>query len=199
MRRWPGTERIAALAVTGVLAAVSGCGAGQPAPSGQSAGSGSGSTSVNAGGGSGDPAPGPDGGAGAPVPVVRGAVSVTPDAGEYRMGAVIKVTVANGTERPVYTEDFKTACTIVTLQRRDGADWTDMIGCALGRPTETVRIGPGLGRTAELDPASIHLNNTPGGPGFGTGSYRLMFTYRLDPAPGTGNPSVVYSEQFAVR
>jgi hypothetical protein len=136
---------------------------------------------------------------GSPVPVRKGEVSVTLDAGDYRVGAVIHVTVANGTDRAVYTEDFKTSCSIVTLQRRDGSGWTDITGCRLGRPTVTVATGPGLGRAVDLDPTGFHLGGTTGGPAFGAGSYRVTFTYRLDPTLGTPDPLAAHSPRFTIH
>jgi hypothetical protein len=200
MRRSPWLSTLTTLAMIGTLAAMSGCGAdsgaGQPPAVG---GSGSAeATSATAGPGSGGPAPapGPVGGSGAPVPIAKGNVSVQLDASQYRVGAVIHVTVANGTDRPIYTEDFKTDCSIVILQRRDGTAWTDVLGCRLGRPTMTVQIGPALGRTVALDPTGFHL---AGGQAFGNGTYRVKFTYRSDPALGGEDPFTAYSAEFAMR
>src|SRR5207244_1969271 len=148
-----------------------------------------------------DPPAPPPPESGSQVPLVKGEVSVRLDAGGYRVGAVIPVTVSNGMDRPVYTEDFKTACSIVILQRGDGGGWTDITGCALGRPTATVTIGPGLGRQVEIDPASVHLNRgaPPGTRAFGAGTYRVKFTYRVEPAVGGEDPLTAYSPEFAIR
>src|SRR5947207_2835977 len=108
--------KLAALAAIGALTAMSGCGADhgagqpagvtEPAPAG---GSGS-ATAGTANPGSEVSDPQPAGGSGAPVPIAKGQVSVRLDAGEYHEGAVIHVAVTNKTDRPVYTEDFKTSC-----------------------------------------------------------------------------------------
>ncbi|HEV8558150.1 MAG TPA: hypothetical protein VGR06_17390 [Actinophytocola sp.] len=216
MRRTPWSSKLVALAATGVLTVMSGCGAdrgaGEPEATGEPAAT---SESVPAGGSDGadatsitarptigtpGPAPGPVGGPGSPVPFVAGEVSVKLDAGEYRVGGKIRVTVSNGMDRPVYTEDFKTVCSIAILQRKDGGGWTDITGCALGRPTVTVTIGPGLGQRIEIDPASFHLTRGgPGGPAFGAGTYRVKFTYRGEPTLGGEDPFTAYSPEFTIR
>lgn len=202
MRWWPRPSRLVVLAAIGAVTAVSGCGAERGA--GESA-SGSAPASASAtwatphtsAGTSAQPEPA--GGSGSPVPVTKGAVSVTLDADHYPVGAVIRATVANGLDRAVYTEDFKTACSIVTLQHRDGDAWTDIVGCRLGRPTATVPIGPGLGHAIELDPSSFHLADDTGGSAFGAGLYRVTFTYRLESAVGGEDPLTAYSAEFAIR
>ena len=112
---------------------------------------------------------------------------------------MIQATVHNGMDRPVYTEDFKTACSIVILQRQDGESWTDITGCRLGRPTATVAIEPGMSQPVELDPASFHLTDNPSQPGFGAGTYRVKLTFRTDPAVGGPDPLAAYSPAFPVR
>lgn len=131
-------------------------------------------------------------------PLVDGEVLVKLDAGGYQVGEVIRVTVSNGMDRPIYTEDFKTACSIVTLQHREGG-WRDITGCALGRPTVTVTIGPGSMERIEVDPASFHLAHGSGGPAFGAGTYRVAFTYRLERAVSADAPLAAYSPEFAIR
>lgn len=192
MKRWT------ALLVMGLLTVVAGCGAqqgGAPAATSETVpGGGSGSaTSV-------DPtastptttAPPP----GVPAPIVEGPVTVELDAGEYATGRKIRVTVHNGNDRPAYTEDFKTACSIVTLQRKTGSGWADITGCALGRPTMTVKIEPGSTDPIELDPASFHLKN---GPAISAGTYRVKLTYRTEPESTGTDPFTVYSPEFLIR
>jgi hypothetical protein len=132
---------------------------------------------------------------GSPVPVTVGKVQVRLGKAAYRSGEVIQVTVANGLDKPVYTEDFKTMCTIVTLQRSQGGSWSDITGCALGRPTATVTLGPGLGQAVTIDPNSFHLRESPIGPG----TYRVKFGYRLEQDPMGQEPLTAYSPEFSVR
>jgi hypothetical protein len=204
--RWRST--FVGLAAIGVMMAMVACGGerggGESAATSSSVpagGSGTAeSTSVTADNTTSVPAsPGPGGGSGSPVPFVKGDVSVKLDAGGYRVGAIVHVTVSNGMDRPIYTEDFKTACSIVTLQRREGGGWSDVTGCALGRPTVTVTIGPGRGLNVEIDPASFHLAHGSGGPAFGAGTYRVVLTYRLERTVGGADPLAAYSPEFGIR
>jgi hypothetical protein len=189
MKRWP------ALLMLGVLTTMSGCGAetgsGGSAPT---SGGGSGSaTSVDPTASTPTPTAEPPG---VPAPIVEGQVTVALDAGEYAVGRKIRVTVHNGNDRPAYTEDFKTACSIVILQRKTSDGWTDITGCALGRPTMTVKVEPGSADPIELDPASFHLKN---GPAVGAGTYRVKLTYRTEPESTGTDPFTVYSPEFLVR
>jgi hypothetical protein len=130
---------------------------------------------------------------------VEGEVTLALDAAGYAVGQKIRVTVHNGDDRPAYTEDFKTACSIVILQRKGNGGWTDIIGCALGRPTATVTIEPGRTDPIELDPASFHLTNRGTGPAIGAGTYRVKLTYRTEPESTGADPFTVYSPEFLVR
>lgn len=109
----------------------------------------------------------------------------------YRAGENVTVTVANGLDRTIYTEDFKTQCTIVILQRQTSGSWTDITGCKLGRPTLTVSLKPGESRTITLAPDSFHVT-------FGAGAFRIKFTYRMTAELGGDDPNVAYSTEFRV-
>lgn len=134
------------------------------------------------------------------VVVERGTVTVRLGAAEFRAGSVLRVIVANGLDRTIYSDDFKTDCSIVTLERRTASGWDPIVGCALGRPTMTVAIGPSRGRTIEIDPRSMHLQKAAaGGPlAFSGGTYRVAFTYRTQPQPGP-QERTVYSAVFQIR
>jgi hypothetical protein len=145
------------------------------------------------------PAPPEPSDAGSPVAVQPGKVTATVDEPSYRAGAVVSATIANGLSRPIFTTDFKTACTIAFLQRQASGAWTDVTGCRLGRPTATVTIGPGAGRAVEFDPHSFHLTHGGSGLAFGAGSYRVKFTYRLETGPEGDQPLSAYSAEFPIR
>ncbi len=133
------------------------------------------------------------------VKVVPGAVTVTVNAPSYREGEVIRGVVANGLDRTIYTDDLKSDCSIVLLERREGGDWREIEGCAAFRRAFTFGISPGRGREASINPRS---NNFPGwvrGPAFGAGTYRIKFAYWLQPGRPPLQPSVVYSPTFAIR
>lgn len=131
-------------------------------------------------------------------PAPAGSVTVTLSAPRYAAGDPVKVSVSNGSRDAIYTEDFQTACTIVTLQKSAGGSWTDITGCSMGRPTRTLTIEPGTAKEAVLDPHSFHLAEGAGRLGFGAGTYRIRFGYRKAAEPMGAQPLIVYSATFAV-
>jgi hypothetical protein len=133
-----------------------------------------------------------------PPPVDKG-VTVTMSASRYAVGDTLKLTVRNGRSAPVYTEDFQTQCTVVTLQKSAGGSWTDITGCSMGRPTRTVKVEPGAAKQILIDPHAFHLAEGSGGLGFGAGTYRIKFGYRLGAEPMGAQPLTAYSADFAVR
>jgi hypothetical protein len=183
------------LAAIGMLGLMSGCGADGAGTAGSSAG---GSGKAEATSVTGEPTSDTEVPSRPPAGIAKGEVLVTLDSDRYAVGAVLHVNVMNRTDRPIYTEDFKTSCSIVILQRQEGNAWTDIRGCRLGRPTVTVQIGPENGKAADLDPASFHLQ-AGGAGGFGAGTYRVKFTYRNDPGLGGEDPFAAYSAEFAIR
>ena len=183
-----------------VLVSITGCGGGGSAPARTqpSSGAGEGASSVQPAvtGKAGVP----QGNSGSAVPVTTGKVEIRLGKASYRVGEVVVVTVANGLGKSLYTEDFKTVCSIVTLQRSEsGGAWKDIEGCQLGRPTATVTIGAGLGQTVDIDPNSTHFRDGGNRIGFGPGTYRVKFGYRFDRDRVGEEPLVVYSSEFGVR
>jgi hypothetical protein len=186
--------------------AMSGCGddGDSTAKNGTESAGGSGSgtaTSVPGGAGTGISEPSAESlsESGSPVPFVPGEVSAKLGSDGYPVGAVIHVTVSNGLDHPIYTEDSKTACSIVFLQRQDADSWHDIVGCRLGRPTSIVAIDSVLGRRIELDPTSFHLSDGTGRPAFDAGRYRVSFTYRVDPDIAAAEPMIAYSAEFLIH
>jgi hypothetical protein len=139
----------------------------------------------------------PSSGSGSPPVVTVDKVTVTVSADRYAVGENLLVSITNRLDRSIYTEDFKTECTIVYLQRKDNGAWMDITGCRLGRPTMTVAIGAGASKALTIDPNSFHLT---GGsePGLVAGSYRVKFTYRFAQEVGGDDPFAVYSAEFTI-
>jgi len=198
-RRAPVLAMVTAIGVViGVVIGVAGCATRHDAGGSASAQATTASPAVIVSSAESTPGRSPEG-SGSPVPVVAGKVTVVPGATGYRSGVVISATIANGLDRTIYTEDFKTACTIAYLQRADGGTWTDILGCQLGRPTATVSIGPGTGSLVAFDPRSFHLLSGRTGLAFGAGRYRVKFTYALESDAGGAEPLTAYSAEFTIR
>ena len=139
---------------------------------------------------------------GTPVKTVPGKVSVLLDAPSFREGEKIWVTVANGRRQTIYSEDSKTDCSIVILERLAGKIWEPVLGCAVGRAPIVVAIGPGRGRVVTIDPFSFHLRlGTPdtSKPVLRAGTYRIRYAYRLGPGPEFEEPYTAFSPTFQIR
>jgi hypothetical protein len=133
-------------------------------------------------------------------PVTRGKVSVTVTPPVIAERAAISVRIANGLAAVVYTEDSKTDCSIVFLERRDGEAWTRVGGCGLERLPAVVAIGARRVRTARIDPTSFHLGVPEGfPPAIGPGVYRIRFTFRRTPEPLGIEPEAVLSDPFRIE
>lgn len=178
------------------LAAVTGCG-GASDPTAEASGAATVTTVDPATTASAQPPGQPS--SGTPVPVTAGKVDVRLSKTSYRIGEAVQATVGNGSDKPIHTEDFKTDCSIVTLQRLDSGTWKDIEGCVLGRPTATITIGTGLGQTVTINPNSVHLRDGGNRIGFAEGTYRVKFSHRLDHDTSGKEPLVVYSPEFTVR
>lgn len=139
-------------------------------------------------------------GFGLPAVTVPGQVRVLLDAAAYTEGNVLSVTITNGLDVTIYADDEKTDCSIVVLDRQTGSRWEPLLACGLGRTPVALPIGPGRARTAEINPRSTNFGIAPGSAtlGFGAGTYRVTFTYRLDPARGAHEPYSVSLAPFEI-
>lgn len=139
---------------------------------------------------------------GMPVKTEPGKVSVLLGAPSFREGEKIRATVANGRRQTIYSEDSKTDCSIVILERWAGKSWQPILGCAVGRAPIVVAIGPGRGRVVTIDPFSFHLRmGTPdtSKPVLRAGTYRIKYAYRLGPGPEFEEPYTGFSPTFHIR
>ncbi len=140
---------------------------------------------------------------GTPVKVIPGKVGVVLGTLAFREGERIRATIANGLQQTIYTDDAKTDCSIVFLERRVENDWQSLQACPLGRAPRVVAMGPGRGRAVTIDPFSVYLRlgAPPDGarPALRAGRYRIKFTYRLSPTPEAEEPFVVFSPTFPIR
>jgi hypothetical protein len=128
-----------------------------------------------------------------------GKVTITVSASSYRGGSPVSAVITNGLNQAIYTEDGKSDCSIAFLERRDGASWTEAVGCGLRRPPATVAIGAGRGRTVGYDPAGISARSGGGTTStLAAGTYRIRFTYRLTGEPAAEDPLGVLSASFTI-
>ena len=140
-------------------------------------------------------------------PIMLETVSISPDQvtvsvsqGEYYKGETLIVSIANGLDQNIYTNDMKTGCTIAILEKQEGSDWYPFIGCGAERPPMTVEIAGGEVHTVSIDPGSgiYGLGKPPGELAFGAGTYRIKFTYSFDPNKEGEETFSVYSEEISI-
>jgi hypothetical protein len=134
---------------------------------------------------------------GTPGSTRPGEVAVTPAKAAFPVGDPVATTVGNGLDRAIYTEDQKTACSIVLLERWTDGSWEPVLGCGYEKATAVVRIGPGEVVEVEIDPLSTHFEGTAS-PAFHEGTYRFLFAWRTDPGPEGHASSSVTSREFRV-
>lgn len=105
----------------------------------------------------------------------------------------IRVLVANGLATPIFTANYQSECSIVTVQFQSGGAWQPIAPCTEGRPTMIVKIPAGAVAAITLGPTS---GARFGGGLWRVGAYRVEFTYSATPRFGGG--ASVYSAPFQV-
>jgi hypothetical protein len=111
---------------------------------------------------------------GQPAHPPAGKVTVTFNGHGFTTSAPVGVVVANGLNKPIFTHDSKTDCSIIILQHQQGATWTDVLNCNQQRPPATFAIGPAHARTLTIRSSTLSQAD------LGPGTYRVKFTYRFD-------------------
>jgi len=136
---------------------------------------------------------------GQPTRVPDRTVRVTVSAERYAPGAVISAVVANGLDRTIFTNDSKSDCSIVMLQRLRATTWEDVPGCAQQRPPATVAIGPAHARTVSMHPTSSNFRISLGSePTLSAGMYRAKYTYRFTPEQDNNDVMAALSGPFTI-
>lgn len=133
---------------------------------------------------------------GDPAQSSSGVVEIKLGSRTYRAGETVRATITNGLIRTIYTEDSKTGCSIVTLERQNQTEWEPIVGCSVERAPIEFAIGPDRGRDVEIDPKSEHFASASD---LGPGIYRIRFTFRFDKGAEGGEANEVISETFEIR
>jgi hypothetical protein len=128
-----------------------------------------------------------------------GAVTVATTLNSYREGEVITVTVANGRDQSIYSEDQKTDCSIVSLEHLAGDRWETVTGCGAERAPLIVELRRGATHSVRIDPTSTNFQGGDGSPAARAGTYRIVFTYRLAAGPEGVEPERVVSPTFRIE
>jgi hypothetical protein len=122
------------------------------------------------------------------------------NASSFDLSQLIDFTIQNGMDKPIYTEDMKSDCSIIFLERWDGIAWQLIPGCAQRRAPVVFEIEPGQEYSATIDPASPNFEISPDAstPATTPGMYRIRFNYRVEAEPEGEEPYNVFSESFSL-
>jgi hypothetical protein len=136
-------------------------------------------------------------GLGQPTEVVPGAITITPSAADYERGSPISAIIGNGLRHTIYTEDLRSDCSILFLERQDATGWQQVPGCNVRRSPATVAIGSSRGRTVVIDPSSDAFLAVlgPSEVPLHEGTYRFTLTYQ---AGASGQSLSVSSTAFQI-
>lgn len=124
-----------------------------------------------------------------------GPVTVTTNLPSYTTGDAIGVTVTNTSKTDFYTQDGKSACTVVQLERYDSqkATWTHVDLCNNGQAIQVFTIA---------ESSSVPYTLAPNSPGdtnaWQSGTYRVAVTYSSQ-ADGVSNPQEAHSAAFNIK
>lgn len=122
-----------------------------------------------------------------------GKVSVTVDHMLSTPCDTIQVAIANGLDVPIYTTDYQSECSIVTLQFQSGSVWQPLAPCAEGRPTMIIKIPASAVAIVRLGPTNgARFGSGP----WRVGTYRVAFGYSN--AANYGGLSTIYSSPFQI-
>jgi len=189
MNRAPRTRPKLSWAVFAGFLLLSGCGSPSSSHDGQPATSAAVEPSFGGGTAGGQPM----GGSGVPMPAPAGRITITVSAPSYGPGQVVSATIANGLDKPVFTTDSKSDCSIAILEREEADTWNPILTCMVRRPPVTVAIGSSRGRTVLINLSNLAALGTP----LEAGIYRLTFTYGLGREQGR-EPLVAHSPTFEI-
>ena len=132
---------------------------------------------------------------GDPVDATPGKVVLAPLMDVFEVGRAVEATASNGTAEVIYVEDLHTGCSIAVLEHRRDDRWVPLPDCGAERQAAVLAIGPGRGRSIEIEPASVADVGSPLMPG----TYRLVVGWRTAPGPEGFTARRSYSSPFQIH
>ncbi|MGH2503036.1 MAG: hypothetical protein ACRDID_11025 [Ktedonobacterales bacterium] len=123
-----------------------------------------------------------------------GSVTVTTNLSTYTAGDAIGATVTNNSKSDFYTQNGKSGCTIIQLEKFDTASgkWTHLDGCNGASPTQILAIAESSSVPYTLAPTSSADLNA-----WQPGTYRVSVAYSTQ-ADGATSPQEAHSAAFTV-
>lgn len=129
------------------------------------------------------------------VTATTGPVTVTTNQATYTVGDPIGAVVTNNSKTDYYTQDGKSACTVVQLEQYDAKNgaWVRVDTCNASQATQTLLIAESSSVPYTLAPTSgADLN------AWQPGTYRVSVTYTTQ-ADGITSPQEAHSAAFTVK
>lgn len=120
-------------------------------------------------------------------------VTVKAERAIYQDREPVIVKVNNDLDRTIVAEDHKSYCSILYVQKQDGANWVNVATCLLATPTRLIKIGSHEDYFVKIANDDTASRLTPG-------TYRLELTYMMADSTGqpTGTPMTIYGPTFSV-
>ncbi len=124
-----------------------------------------------------------------------GPVTITTNLAMYATSDAIGVTVTNNSKSDYYTQDGKSACTIVQLERYDttAGKWILVDLCNASQATQVLVIAQSSSVPYTLAPPSTTDLNA-----WQPGSYRVLVSYSIQ-ADGATNLQEAHSADFNIK
>lgn len=120
-------------------------------------------------------------------------ISVKTNKESYRAQEEIVVTIGNGSDSPITSQDQHTYCSIIILEQQHESGWQPVNNCTANAPGQEVTIEPDAVDTVRLSPNQLSDGMiTPG-------TYRATLLYTTGPSFRPAQTSTASSAQFFVR
>ncbi len=118
--------------------------------------------------------------------MTAGMVTVGADLPSYGQADALTITVANGLADDIRVADHQSGCSLVAVERLDGAMWRMQHPCPLRSPTRLITLAAGEVTALRIPPPAS---------GWATGAYRATLHYRRADADDV---TTLHSTQFTV-
>ena len=120
-------------------------------------------------------------------------ISVITDKESYRVQEEIVVTIENGLDTPITSQDQRTYCSIIILEQQLAAGWQPVNNCTANAPGQEVTIHPDSVATVTLIPNQLSDGIIT------SGTYRATLLYTTGPSFRPAQTSTASSAEFLVR
>lgn len=105
----------------------------------------------------------------------------------------IVVTITNGLDTPITSQDQRTYCSIIIVEQQHAAGWQPVTNCTANAPSQEVTINPDSVATVTLSPNQLSDGIIT------SGTYRATLLYTTGPSFRPAQTSTASSAQFLVR